>query len=234
MLPYPVGLPFPEARVLSRQGMRPRRSHYHQGVDWAVVRNGKSEYGTFGGPVAYGVVEEVCFAGSPRCSGYGNGILVNHGSDTYSWYAHLAAIYVVAGDEVYPGDHMYDVGNSFGTPSDPGRTLAVPHLHLEIVHGGWPFGAHNVAARYDVLHELAAVGVGLQGDVLVADLEPFEYSEPALVADVAKARDWQAAPPESRWSRWPLYLAFGGMAAVGGLIAFAGRGSRPKMRARWS
>ncbi len=226
MLPYPVGLPFENASIMSRQGQRPRRTHYHQGVDFVSIVDGHSQYGVPGGPIASGSVAEVCYTGSPRCSGYGNGILVRHDDDIYSWYAHLAKIYVAVGDEVLPGDHMYDVGNSFGTPSEPGRTLAVPHLHLELTHAGWPFGARDVAARYDVLSELAAVGLGLSGAQLVADLEPFVYAEPLLaLSDVAKSLDVSPAPPEARWKSWPLWVGFGGVVLVGGLIAFSG-GSR--------
>lgn len=222
-LPYPVGLPFANATLLSRQGMRPRRSHWHHGTDWAVVHDGHSEFGTFGGPIAYGIVKEVDLAGSVRSSGYGNGILVDHGSSTYSWYAHLDAIYVEAGDEVYPGDHIYDVGVSFGTPHDPTRTLAVPHLHLELVRSGWPFAASNVAARYDVLHELALVGIGLVGEQLVAGLEPFTYDEQGLTRDVMTAKSWSAAGDGLDWSTWPVWLGFGGAVLVGGAIALAPR-----------
>ncbi len=218
MLPSPAGLPFDGASVLSRQGMRPRRSHWHEGLDLSRVVNGKSERGTHGGPIAPGVVAETCHAGSPRCSGYGNGILVEHDPDLFSWYGHLDAIHVEPGDEVEVGDWIYDVGTTFGTPADPNRRLAVPHLHLELVHAGWPFGSNDTAARYDVLHELAAAGVGLDGTRL-ALTDPFDYSEPSLVADASKARSFSAAPKELDFATWPLWLMFGGSAAVLALMA---------------
>jgi len=218
MLTLPAGLPFDGASILSRQGMRPRRTHWHQGLDLSRVVNGKSERGTHGGPVAPGVVSETCYTGSLRCSGYGNGILVEHGPDVFSWYGHLDAIHVSPGDEVEPGDWMYDVGTTFGTPANPGRRLAVPHLHLELVHAGWPFGANDTAARYDVLRELAAAGVGLDGTRL-ALVEPFEYAEPSLVASASKARSFSPVPKELDWASWPLWVAFGGTAAVLALIA---------------
>jgi murein DD-endopeptidase MepM/ murein hydrolase activator NlpD len=219
-LPMPSGLPFPDAKLLSRQGMRPRRTHWHNGIDLAQVIGGRSVRGTPGGPIAVGTVEDVCYAGSTRCSGYGNTILVKHDDDLYSFYAHLDKIYVEEGDEVFPGDHMYDVGVTFGTPDDPTRTLPVPHLHLEILHAGFPFGANNTAARYDVLRELAAAGLGLLGDRL-AYLDPFDYAEPLLAANVAKARSFGAVPKELDWPTWPLYVGFGGLVLVGGLIALA-------------
>ena len=218
MLPFPVGLPFPVPALVSRQGMRPTRHFWHEGVDLGHLVNGKPVAGVHGGPVAQGTVEETCLAGSARCSGYGNGILVRHSDDVFTWYAHLDAIHVAPGDVVSPGDWMYDVGTTFGTPSDPNRRLAVPHLHLEIVHAGWPFSARNTAARYDVLHELAAVGVGLSGTTL-AVVDPFEYAEPALVADASKAWSFGAAPKEMDWPTWPIWAAFLGSAAVVALIA---------------
>lgn len=218
MLPSPAGLPFDGASLMSRQGMRPRRSHWHQGTDWSRIVGGKSERGTHGGPVAPGVVRETCRSGSARCSGYGNGILVEHSDDVFSWYAHLDAIHVAPGDEVAPGDWMYDVGTTFGTPADPNRRLAVPHLHLELVHAGWPFGSRDITARYDVLRELAASGVGLDGTRLVLT-DPFDYAEPSLVADASKALSFSAVPKELDWATWPLWVAFGGSAAVLALIA---------------
>lgn len=217
-LPMPTGLPFPNARILSRQGMRPRRTHWHNGVDFAQVVDGHSVRGTPGGPIAIGTVEEICRTGSPRCSGYGNTILVKHADDLYSFYAHLDHVYVNVGDEVFPGDHMYDVGVTFGTPADPARVLPVPHLHLEILHAGFPFAADNVAARYDVLHELAAAGLGLDGDRL-AYREPSEYAEPQLLADVTTAKSFSPVGKELDWSAWPVYVAFGLAGIVSLLIA---------------
>jgi len=221
----PVGLPFPGARLLSRQGLPPHRENWHNGIDLAKRVGRRSEYGTHGGPVASGVVTETCYAGSARCSGYGNGILVQHDDDTYSWYAHLAAIYVEPGDEVQPGDHMYDVGDTFGTPSNPGRTLAVPHLHLEIVHAGWPFAASNVLARYDVLHELAAGGVGFVDGILTAGLDPFDYEEQHLTADASTSKSFSPVPKDLDWHTpmWPLWLGFGGAALAGAAIAVSSR-----------
>lgn len=219
-LPQPTGLPFADAKVLSRQGMRPRRHYWHNGVDLAKVVNGDPVRGVPGGPIAPGTVEEVCRSGSARCSGYGNSLLVKHDDDLYSFYAHLDAIHAEPGDEVMPGDHLYDVGVSFGTPSDPARVLPVPHLHLEIVHAGFPFSARNVAARYDVLRELAAGGIGLLGETL-AYVDPFEYAEPALVADAAKARNFSPVSKELDWPSWPLYVGLGAAAIVGGLIVLS-------------
>lgn len=224
-LPVPVSPPFPNARLLSHQGLPPRRSNWHNGIDLAVRVGRRSEYGTHGGPIAPGVVEETCYAGSARCSGYGNGILVRHEDDLFSWYAHLAAIYVEPGDEVQPGDHMYDVGDTFGTPSNPGRTLAVPHLHLELVHAGWPFAGNNIQARYDVLHELAAGGVGFTDGILVAGLDPFEYESHYLAADASAIKSFSPVPKELDWQMptWPFWLGFGGAALAGAAIAVSPR-----------
>ncbi len=86
----------------------------------------------FGEPVfsiAPGRVMEITIYGKDD-HGYGNSVLVNHGKDYVSRYAHLDELHVGVGDEVHPGVQIGTVGNSgnvsgVACPEHPGT-----HLHL--------------------------------------------------------------------------------------------------------
>jgi len=68
----------------------------------------------------------VTFAGER--GGYGNLVIVDHGSGLTSRYGHLAAIHVAVGQRLDEGRALGDVGST-------GRSTG-PHLHLEIRRGG--------------------------------------------------------------------------------------------------
>ena len=59
---------------------------------------------------------------------YGNYILINHGYDYQSFYAHLDKVLVSKGQKVQRGDIIGHVGNT-------GKSTA-PHLHYEVVVNG--------------------------------------------------------------------------------------------------
>jgi murein hydrolase activator len=71
---------------------------------------------------------QVVYAGWFR--GYGNLIIVDHGSEFFTLYAHVADIQVAEGDEVKPGQ-------SIGTVGDTG-SLQGPRLHFEVRYQGKP------------------------------------------------------------------------------------------------
>jgi hypothetical protein len=232
-LPQPVASPFALAHLTSRQGLRSARNYIHNGIDLVRLdERGNPMAGDLFYPMAPGIVEEVCRTGSRRCSGYGNGILVRHGDDLLTWYAHADDVYVEPGDVVWPlaadpeglrfPTPLGTIGTTFGTPDDPDRRLGVPHVHLEITHAGWPFAARDVASRYDVMGVLAASGVGLRDGALTAGLAPFEYSEDSYQAaldSVAKGERTpvRVAPPETERPRgYGLLICAGlfGLAAV--------------------
>ena len=62
--------------------------------------------------------------------GYGNLIIVDHGGEYYTLYAHAANIKVAEGDEVKPGQ-------AIGTVGDTG-SLQGPRLYFEVRHAGRP------------------------------------------------------------------------------------------------
>jgi septal ring factor EnvC (AmiA/AmiB activator) len=62
--------------------------------------------------------------------GYGNLIIVDHGHDYYTLYAHAASILVAEGDDVKQGQ-------TIGTVGDTG-SLQGPRLYFEVRHQGRP------------------------------------------------------------------------------------------------
>jgi murein DD-endopeptidase MepM/ murein hydrolase activator NlpD len=94
-------------------------SDFHPGVDI------KASMGT---PVTTTGAGEVVFAG--MMSGYGAMVVVDHGNDLKTVYAHLSRIYTEVGRFVRQGEVVGAVGNT-------GRATGV-HLHYEVRVGGQP------------------------------------------------------------------------------------------------
>lgn len=91
---------------------------YHPGIDL------DGETGDSVKPIMGGKVE---FVGYSKY-GYGNSIIVNHGSGTASLYAHLSKIEVQKGDSVKTETKIGEMGAS-------GRAFG-DHLHLEVYEDG--------------------------------------------------------------------------------------------------
>jgi len=172
-LAYP---PAPGSTLCSRQGPRASRSAWHNGTDWCAP------VGTPIPAVAFGevVLVELCGYTCP----YGNRIVVQHADDLYSLYAHLedGSVRVTEGSRVVPGQVIARMGDTTNLPH------VIPHLHFELMRRGPRLAHTDYAARYDVLHVLAASGLVLDGTELAYG-EPTEYYEPALV----QAKSWSEA-----------------------------------------
>src|SRR5579884_1646811 len=91
----------------------------HTGVDISVPS------GTPVRATADGVVVRAEWSGR-----YGRLVVVDHGNDVQSWYAHLSAFQVVAGQEVRRGDTIALSGAS--------GHVTGPHVHYEIRMAGTP------------------------------------------------------------------------------------------------
>ena len=89
---------------------------FHHGMDFSAPI-GTPIYAT-----GNGVVEKIKRSRSKK--DYGNYILINHGYDYQSFYAHLDKVLVSKGQKVQRGDLIGHVGNT-------GKSTA-PHLHYEI------------------------------------------------------------------------------------------------------
>lgn len=101
--------PVPEAKGIS-QGYH----IFHLAIDIKAGLGAKVH------PIAAGRVERVV----RRNYGYGHWVLINHGEETKSLYAHLQEIVVEKGERVETSDQIGEVGLT-------GRTTG-SHLHLEV------------------------------------------------------------------------------------------------------
>jgi murein DD-endopeptidase MepM/ murein hydrolase activator NlpD len=96
-----------------------RHGVFHSGVDITACK---------GEPVRACADGAVAFSGTrKRYRSYGQAVLLAHGRDVYTHYAHLSRIVVQNGQKVHAGDVIGLVGST-------GRSTS-PHLHLEVLVG---------------------------------------------------------------------------------------------------
>jgi murein DD-endopeptidase MepM/ murein hydrolase activator NlpD len=117
------------------------------------IHTGVDVRADFGESVGVSMSGTVWFAG-PR-AGYGNLVVVDHGSGIATFYAHLSRIEVVAGQQVAAGQLLGYVGST-------GHSTG-PHLHYEVRANGRPVDpASAIAVAGDDLivngERIAAVG----------------------------------------------------------------------------
>ncbi|MDR2356429.1 MAG: M23 family metallopeptidase [Clostridiales Family XIII bacterium] len=98
-------------RLTSRFGTRWGRMH--SGIDLAAA-TGTSIRAADGG--------KVTFAGRQGSLGYL--VKIDHGGNRETWYGHCSKLFVKAGDKVYQGQHIANVGNTGNSTG--------PHLHFEV------------------------------------------------------------------------------------------------------
>jgi murein DD-endopeptidase MepM/ murein hydrolase activator NlpD len=102
-------------RVSSEFG--PRWGTQHQGIDIAA---GKGSTVTAAGP---GVVRRASWYG-----GYGNAVVIDHGSGVSTLYGHNSELNVKPGDKVRAGQKIAEVGSTGDSTG--------PHLHFEVQING--------------------------------------------------------------------------------------------------
>lgn len=98
------------------------------GTRWGSMHAGIDLAAPIGTPVNAADGGTVTFVGQK--SGYGNFIMIDHGSGYVSCYGHLSKFYVTRGEKVFKGQKIAAVGNT-------GRSTG-PHLHFEIRKNGNP------------------------------------------------------------------------------------------------
>ena len=127
-----LGSPLEFSRVTSGFAMRihPIFNTWkqHNGVDYAAPS------GTPVRAVGDGTVE---FAGWQN--GYGNVVVLKHGSERTTTYAHLSAVHVAKGERVDQGDTIGNVGSTGWATG--------PHLHFEVKVGGQLADPLQIAAQ---------------------------------------------------------------------------------------
>ena len=114
--------PIKNYRISSKYGKRWGRMH--NGVDLAAP-TGTKIYATDGGTVTY----------SGYKGSFGYMIIINHGGNYESYYAHCSKLLVKKGDKVFQGQNIALVGNT-------GRSTG-SHLHFEIRYLGNPKNPFN-------------------------------------------------------------------------------------------
>ncbi len=111
-------------RVTSPFGMRfhpiLKQRRMHTGVDLAAPT---------GTPIKAAGAGEVIYAGWYRA--YGNTVIVDHGGNVQTVYAHCSSILTRRGSMVKQGQTIARVGSS-------GRLSTGPHLHFEVRRNGVP------------------------------------------------------------------------------------------------
>jgi len=94
-----------------------RRNSFHKGIDISAPE---------GTPVYAAESGTVIEAGYKK-SGYGNLVVIKHGSDLATYYGHLSKIIISSGDKVIKGKLIGKIGST-------GKSTG-PHLHFEIRKG---------------------------------------------------------------------------------------------------
>ena len=105
--------PVPSHKVVSSY-FGPRKGRFHDGLDIPAPR-GTSIQASGNGEVIYA---------SSKIRGYGKMVVIAHGGDYFTTYAHLSKFLVSQGDQVKAGEKIALVGNT-GHSSGP-------HLHYEV------------------------------------------------------------------------------------------------------
>jgi len=116
---------YPVEKVNITQGYK----FYHPGIDLDGITGDNVK------PFMAGYVADVSYSGY----GYGNAVLVDHGDNITSLYAHLSKIFVVNGQEV-------NLDTIIGKMGTSGRAYG-DHLHLEIRDNDYPMNPHVLLPR---------------------------------------------------------------------------------------
>ena len=98
---------------------------FHRGVDFAAME-GSVVIATADGKAVYTGYDD---------EGFGNLIILDHGYGVRTYYAHLAEIYVRAGQNIKKGEKIASVGST-------GKSTG-PHLHYEVRIFGVPVNPEN-------------------------------------------------------------------------------------------
>jgi murein DD-endopeptidase MepM/ murein hydrolase activator NlpD len=114
----PLRWPLAAPRLSSAFGAR--QGHVHEGIDLAAPTGTAIRAADSG---------QVLYAGD-AVRGYGNMVVLQHGGDLMTVYAHGSVLLVRTGDKVSAGQEIARVGQS-------GRATA-PHLHFEVRRGQVP------------------------------------------------------------------------------------------------
>jgi murein DD-endopeptidase MepM/ murein hydrolase activator NlpD len=120
-----VVVQYPVKKIKITQGYRT----FHPGIDFDGNTGDEIH------PIKDGVVELI----SNSKYAYGKAIIINHGEDIYSLYAHLSKINVSEGQSVDANTLIGEMGSSGRSSGD--------HLHLEVRKNGIPVSPYTVLPK---------------------------------------------------------------------------------------
>lgn len=148
-----AALPVAVGRVSSPYGWRwlNGRSDLHTGVDIGAPE------GTPVFAMLPGLVRVAAPSGA--LSGYGNVVVLQHGPNVFSLYAHLSRVDALEGEPLELGQQLGLVGRTAGTRAEPGKVFreSGAHLHLEFLNAWPPAGKDQ--NRVDPGEVLPALGI---------------------------------------------------------------------------
>ena len=111
-----------DGKISSKYGTRTdpfsKKQKFHSGIDIAAKK---------GTPI-YAAADGVINKSDFNKSGYGNLIIIDHGNDIGTWYAHLNERLVSKNKKVKKGELIGKVGSTGNSTG--------PHLHFEVRKGG--------------------------------------------------------------------------------------------------
>ena len=119
------GTQYPLTLVKINQGFR----SFHPGIDLGGKKGDTVR------PIMAGVIESI----ENSRFAYGNSIIINHGNNLKSRYAHLNKIEVNTGQEVAKETKIGEVGSSGWSSGN--------HLHLEVIENGHPINPLTILPR---------------------------------------------------------------------------------------
>jgi hypothetical protein len=115
----------------------PTATRWISGYDFSPETNHSAiDIGGSTGDAIWAIDDGVVVYSGWSYSGYGNLVVIDHGNDWQSLYAHLDSVYVSCGESVYQGatiGTMGTTGNSSG-----------PHLHFEMLYGSVKVDPRNI------------------------------------------------------------------------------------------
>jgi murein DD-endopeptidase MepM/ murein hydrolase activator NlpD len=145
-------------------------------------------------------------------SGYGNVVVLEHGAQLFSLYAHLSQVLALEGQDLMAGQPLGLVGRTAGTPADPGKLFdsSGAHLHFEFL-SQWPPHGKDLD-RYDPSAVLAQLGIIVpQSGPLVLACSS-SSSAPSSAASQPTTYELQPAPASSAGSSVGVVLALAALA----------------------
>jgi murein DD-endopeptidase MepM/ murein hydrolase activator NlpD len=121
--------------LTTKKSVRYPLDHVHVTQDYKFYHPGIDYDGITGEPV-YPIIDGVVEATQYSNYAYGNAILIDHGDNITSLYAHLSKIFVQNNQEV-------NINTVIGTVGATGHSSG-DHLHLEIRENGYPINPKSV------------------------------------------------------------------------------------------